>query len=135
MKLVILDRNGTMDGMDAFTRQAMGILTSSRLADALDLSKEPLALQGRLFRLRQLEMKPGGIVPWHSHADRPALIYIVQGTVTEYASVCKVPIVHRAGDVSVDAGRSHWWKNTGKKKAVLISADIFHAEMSDEHMM
>src|SRR5206468_4389555 len=32
-----------------------------------DLSKEPLALKNRLFRLRQLEMKPGGIVPWHSH--------------------------------------------------------------------
>ena len=29
-----------MHGMDAFTEQAMGILTSSRLAEALDLSKE-----------------------------------------------------------------------------------------------
>jgi hypothetical protein len=34
------DASGTMDGMDAFTRQAMGLLTSSRLAEALDLSKE-----------------------------------------------------------------------------------------------
>ena len=34
------DASGKMDGMDAFTEQAMGILTSSRLADALDLSKE-----------------------------------------------------------------------------------------------
>ena len=29
-----------MDGMDAFNQQALGILTSSKLADALDLSKE-----------------------------------------------------------------------------------------------
>jgi len=35
-----LDQRGVMDGMDAFTQQALGILTSSRLADALDLSKE-----------------------------------------------------------------------------------------------
>jgi hypothetical protein len=35
-----LDRRGTMDGMDAFAQQALGILTSSRLVDALDLSKE-----------------------------------------------------------------------------------------------
>jgi uncharacterized protein DUF1501 len=34
------DTSGKMFGMDAFTEQAMGILTSSRLADALDLSKE-----------------------------------------------------------------------------------------------
>ena len=32
-----------------------------------DLSKEPLALNGRLFRIRQLDLMPGGIVPWHSN--------------------------------------------------------------------
>ncbi|MBI5758211.1 MAG: DUF1501 domain-containing protein [Planctomycetales bacterium] len=34
------DRTGAMDGLDVFTEQAMGLLTSSRLAEALDLSKE-----------------------------------------------------------------------------------------------
>jgi hypothetical protein len=34
------DQSGVMNGMDAFTQQAMGILTSSKLAEALDLSKE-----------------------------------------------------------------------------------------------
>jgi quercetin dioxygenase-like cupin family protein len=95
----------------------------------IDLSKEMIAANDRLFRMRRLEIKPGGEVPWHSHADRPALIYVVQGTVTEYASVCTDPIVHKAGDVSVDAGRSHWWKNTGDDTVVLISADILHDKM------
>lgn len=35
-----LDRSGAMDGIDSFQQQALGILTSSRLVDALDLSKE-----------------------------------------------------------------------------------------------
>ena len=35
-----IDRTGAMDGMDTFGRQALDILTSSRLKDALDLSKE-----------------------------------------------------------------------------------------------
>ena len=35
-----VDSSGKMEGMDAFTRQAMGVLTSSKLAEALDLSKE-----------------------------------------------------------------------------------------------
>ena len=35
-----IDRTGAMDGLDAFTEQAIGILTSSQLAEALDISKE-----------------------------------------------------------------------------------------------
>ena len=102
-----------------------------------DLAKEPLALQGRQFRLRQLEMQPGGIVPWHSHNERPAMIYIVSGEVTEYASSCAQPIVHKAGDVAPEKnGTSHWWKNTGSKPAVLISVDLFPgAAKMDERMM
>lgn len=102
-----------------------------------DLSKEPLALPGRQFRLRQLVMKPGGVVPWHSHADRPAMIYIVSGKVVEYASNCAMPITHRAGDVAPERnGTSHWWKNTGKTDAVLISVDLFPTELKmDPHAM
>src|SRR5205823_14965194 len=35
-----LDASGSMRGMDHFTEQAFGLLTSSRLANALDLSRE-----------------------------------------------------------------------------------------------
>jgi hypothetical protein len=35
-----LDNTGKMEGVDAFTRQALGVLTSSKLADALDVSQE-----------------------------------------------------------------------------------------------
>lgn len=35
-----IDTTGALEGMDAFTQQAMGLLTSSRLAEALDLSRE-----------------------------------------------------------------------------------------------
>ena len=102
-----------------------------------DLAKEPAMIKGRQFRLRQLEMKPGGIVPWHSHGDRPAMIYIVSGEVVEYASSCAVPITHKAGDIAPEKnGTSHWWQNTGKTPAVLISVDLFPSEMKmDQHMM
>jgi quercetin dioxygenase-like cupin family protein len=101
---------------------------------ATDLGQEMLKAEGRSFRLRQLVIEPGGIVPWHSHADRPAIIYIVSGTVEEYSSTCAVPIVHTAGDVARETHTtSHWWKNTGGETAVLLSADILHTD--DEHMM
>jgi uncharacterized protein (DUF1501 family) len=38
------DTDGAVKAMDAFTEQAFGLLTSSRMADALDLSKEPAAV-------------------------------------------------------------------------------------------
>jgi quercetin dioxygenase-like cupin family protein len=102
-----------------------------------DLAKEPAGIQGRQFRLRQLDIQPGGIVPWHSHNERPAMIYIVSGEVVEYASNCAVPIMHRAGDVAAEKnGTSHWWKNTGGTPAVLIAVDLFPgAAKVDEHLM
>jgi quercetin dioxygenase-like cupin family protein len=91
---------------------------------SVDLGPE-INVTGRSLRLRKLVLQPGGIVPMHSHVDRPALIMTASGTVTEYRSSCLVPIVHHAGDVAHEAGGiSHWWKNTGSKVAVLFSSDV-----------
>lgn len=102
-----------------------------------DLAKEPVGVKGRQFRLRQLDIGPGGIVPWHSHDDRPAMIYVVAGEITEYASNCTAPIVHKAGDVAPEKkGISHWWQNTGTQPVVLISVDLFRVDdKKHEHMM
>lgn len=101
----------------------------------IDLAQEPSQIADRKFRLRRLEIQPGGEVPWHSHDDRPAIIYIVAGSVTEYSSKCAVPILHIAGDVAVErAGVSHWWKNTRDAVAVLISADLL-ADPAEAGMM
>jgi quercetin dioxygenase-like cupin family protein len=94
------------------------------LIATLDVAKEH-GIEGRTFRMRRLVIEPGGTVPWHSHAERPAIIYIVSGTIEEYSSDCAVPIVHKAGDVSPETKDvSHWWKNTGNETVVLISADL-----------
>jgi hypothetical protein len=42
-----VDSSGLMEGIDAFRQQAFGVLTSSRLLDALDLSKEDERLRER----------------------------------------------------------------------------------------
>jgi quercetin dioxygenase-like cupin family protein len=90
----------------------------------VDLGPE-INVANRSLRLRKLVLKPGGIVPMHSHVDRPALIMTASGTVTEYRSSCLVPIVHHAGEVAHEAGGiSHWWKNTGKTVAIFFSSDV-----------
>jgi hypothetical protein len=42
-----IDAQGMMEGMDAFNEQAFGILTSSKLRDALDVSKEDQKVRDR----------------------------------------------------------------------------------------
>lgn len=98
---------------------------AEKLLGQIDLSTEKVNVLGHHFRMRRLDIKPGGEVAWHSHEDRPALIYVVSGTVTEYSSHCAVPIIHKAGELSLEQkGLAHWWKNTGKEAAVLLSSDI-----------
>jgi quercetin dioxygenase-like cupin family protein len=101
---------------------------------SIDVSKAPFDIKDRNFRMRKLTIEPMGIVPWHSHADRPAIIYIIQGEINEYASNCAVPIVHKAGDVVAEtSGVSHWWKNLGKETVVLLSADLLK-DPNDKNM-
>ena len=101
---------------------------------SVDLGNE-IGVSGRLLRTRRLVIQPGGIVPLHSHKDRPALIYTVSGTITEYSSACAVPIQHKAGDLSREAdGLSHYWINHGKVPAVVLSSDVFHAGKADSAM-
>jgi quercetin dioxygenase-like cupin family protein len=103
---------------------------------SLDVAKEPIGIAGRSFRIRRLVVQPGGVVPWHDHANRPALIYIVSGAITEYRSTCAVPLEHTEGEVAVESHLvKHWWKNNTDKPTVLISDDLFPVVMKDDHMM
>ncbi|MGE0047126.1 MAG: cupin domain-containing protein [Hyphomonadaceae bacterium] len=89
-------------------------------------------LPGRQLRMRRLVVQPGGVVPVHSHGERPANIYIVSGEITEYRSTCAAPITHRAGEVAVESGDlTHWWRNNSRRETVLISADLPPPEMAN----
>ena len=86
------------------------------------------------MRFRRLVIEPGGVVPWHSHDDRPALIYVAQGEVVEYASNCSEPIVHKTGEIRAERhGTAHWWKNLKDTTVVLFVGDVRH-DRDDHHM-
>ena len=101
---------------------------------SIDLGKQPAHIQDRELRFRKLTIEPGGIVPWHSHDDRPALIFVQQGEIVEYASNCIDPIVHKAGDLRPEVfGTSHWWKNLCKETVILYVGDV-RRDPNDKHM-
>ena len=123
-------------GSNPLTGAAMAPVgvTENELA-SIDLSKENVKLDQRRLRFRHMEIQPGGIVPLHSHADRPALIMVNAGEIYENSSKCTVPIMHRAGDISREfLGTQHWWKNEGKTTVVLTIADIVN-DRKPETMM
>ena len=92
---------------------------------SIDLAKENVKLDQRRLRLRQMTILPGGVVPVHSHDDRPALIMVNSGEIFEYSSKCAVPILHKAGETAREfLGTKHWWKNTGSVPVNLTIADI-----------
>jgi quercetin dioxygenase-like cupin family protein len=117
-----------------------GPMTPSKLTDtviaSIDLAPRGSAFNGYKMRIRKLVVEPGGIVPWHSHEERAANIYIISGAITEYRSTCSVPIKHRAGDVTSEFGAlAHWWKNNTRRRTVLISADLLPPGMKPAESM
>jgi quercetin dioxygenase-like cupin family protein len=120
------------DATKAVNHGPMGV--TDKVLSMIDLAGEQVALKGHVMRVRKLEIQPGGIVPWHSHADRPALIYVMSGEILENASNCAVPILHKAGDVAREThATAHWWKNEGKAPVVLLSFDLQH-DPNDHNM-
>jgi quercetin dioxygenase-like cupin family protein len=99
-------------------------ITDTELS-SVDLAKENVMLDHRRLRLRHMTIAPGGIVPLHSHEDRPALIMVDSGQIYENSSKCAVPILHKAGDIAREhLGTKHWWKNPGSQPVELTIADL-----------
>ncbi len=101
---------------------------SVQLLATVDLGPEIEGMAGRQLRMRRVTLEPGAVFgPVHDHKDRPGLVYILQGTITD----------HRDG-VSTDYGPGvgwpedrktlHWLENRGTVPAVEISVDIIRAE-------
>ena len=124
------------DGKGRAMSQAPAQGVTDTVIASNDLAQQGIGVNDRLFRLRRLVVQPGGVVPWHSHGDRPAIIYIVSSEIIEFASTCAEPIVHKAGEATAEMhGTSHWWKNETQQPVVLLSADLFHKAGHDDHMM
>ncbi len=95
-----------------------------KLLAALDLGPEIEGMAGRQLRMRMVSIEAGGVFgPIHDHIDRPGMVYILEGTITD----------HREG-VTTEYGpgvgwpenknTTHWLENRGTTPAVEISVDI-----------
>jgi quercetin dioxygenase-like cupin family protein len=100
----------------------------SQVLATVDLGLEIEGMAGRQFRMRMFTFAPGAVFgPVHDHKDRPGLVYILAGTITD----------HRDGVVTdygpglgwpEDRHTLHWLENRGTVPAVEISVDIIAQE-------
>jgi quercetin dioxygenase-like cupin family protein len=92
---------------------------------AIGLAEQIEGLEGRQLRLRVITIEPGGIAAVHNHKGRPALAYVVQGTLTEHREGSAARD-HSTGDTIVeDKDTVHWAENRGSEPAVVIAVDVF----------
>lgn len=92
----------------------------------VDLGPEIDGMQGRQLRLRLLMIEPGGQIGIHTHADRPAVVYFIQGmdTVTSGDGTTRT---FKPGDTtSATKVTSHWHQNKGNEPVLLLAVDVFH---------
>lgn len=84
-------------------------------------------MEGYTLRGRRITFAPGGGTNEHSHADRPGIVYVLEGTLDEHRGDTKRVVV--AGDTWVEeADTVHWIKNTSDKPAVVLAFDLVKAE-------
>jgi quercetin dioxygenase-like cupin family protein len=95
-----------------------------KLLAALDLGVEIEGMEGRQFRMRKVTIEPGGVYgPIHDHIDRPGMVYILQGTITDHRNGVATDYGPGAGWPE-DKNTLHWLENRGTTPAVEISVDI-----------
>jgi len=101
-------------------------LESEALSDTrtLDPASAHPALDGYIFRSRYIIVGPSGLVPVHSHADRPAITYIMNGEIIEVRSNADEPIVRSAGDITMDADIAQWWYNESDEPVFIFVGDL-----------
>jgi quercetin dioxygenase-like cupin family protein len=91
--------------------------------DTIDLGPEIQGMTGRQFRMRLITFEPGGVLGLHDHKDRPAIDYVIQGTLTDHRGADAKD--YGAGTSIVETTQTvHWVENRGTTPTVLVSTDI-----------
>jgi quercetin dioxygenase-like cupin family protein len=113
-------------GGDPAAPETSGVTTE--LLATVDLGPEIEGMAGRRLRMRTVTIEPGGVFgPVHDHKDRPGLVYVLQGTITDHRDGVAKEYGPGVGWPE-DRHTMHWLENRGTVPAVEISVDIVATE-------
>lgn len=93
----------------------------------VDLGPEIEGMAGPQLRMRVLTIEPGGYIGLHSHEDRPAVVYFMQGTDEVGLADGSKRVMHAGYTSTATKDTTHYHRNIGNDNVVLIAVDVFHA--------
>jgi quercetin dioxygenase-like cupin family protein len=94
----------------------------------IDLASEIEGMTGRQLRMRVLTIEPGGYIGLHSHKDRPAVVYFMQGTDEVGLADGTTKTMHPGDTSATPSSTTHYHRNVGTDNVVLIAVDVFKTE-------
>ncbi|AIS13382.1 Cupin 2, conserved barrel domain protein [Pseudomonas chlororaphis subsp. aurantiaca] len=99
-----------------------------QLLATVDLGPEIEGMAGRQLRMRLVTIEAGGVFgPIHNHKDRPGVVYILEGTITDHRNGLDTDYGPGLGWPE-DRDTTHWLENRGTVPAREISVDIVWQE-------
>jgi quercetin dioxygenase-like cupin family protein len=110
---------GSAVGQQAPPTENKGL--DAKVEGTIDLAPD---FPGYQLRLRTITLEPSGVAGFHSHKDRPAFAYVLQGTLTELRPGGYLKPLDRGGIITESRDVQHWAENRGGEKVVLIGIDI-----------
>lgn len=94
------------------------------LLASIDLGPELEGMAGRHLRMRLVTFAPGAVFgPLHDHQDRPGMVYVLRGTITDHRDGVARDYGPGVGWPE-DRNTLHWLENRGTTPAVEISVDL-----------
>lgn len=94
---------------------------NAKVEGTVDLGPD---IPGYQLRLRTLTVDPGGVVGIHSHRERPAFAYILQGTLTELRRGGHEKDLGPGGIITESRDLEHWAENRGSARVVIVGVDV-----------
>jgi uncharacterized cupin superfamily protein len=82
--------------------------------------------------MRLLKIEPGGHIGLHSHKNRPAVVYFLQGTDTVMQADGSSKTFHPGDMSSATKDTTHWHRNDGKDDVLLIAVDVFQPQSCEQ---
>src|SRR5262249_58819530 len=89
----------------------------AKIESTVDLAPD---FPGYQLRLRTISFEPGGVAAFHSHKQRPAFAYILQGTLTELRQGGYEKMVGPGAVITQSRDDEHWAGNRSGAKDQLV---------------
>jgi quercetin dioxygenase-like cupin family protein len=91
----------------------------------ITLPADGAPIRDRKMRLRRLDVFPGGVIGLHDHSNRPAILFVLKGSMTVHEDKSDSPIVVNEGESVREVGVMHYAVNNSDKDPLsLLTFDL-----------